>query len=244
MNELTQDFFKRAGIINGMTVLDVGCGGGVTTELLAELVGPTGKVIGVDPKQKAIDMATQKAHLNNWKNIEYICADIHDFSADEVQFDAIVGRRVLVYLDDPKLAINKLIPFLKPGGIIAFQEHDSTSIINQDKMPLHHKVSGWIWDLVEKNGGNINIGKEIWHIFSQESLNIKDVQAKPIIQTPDNDISLAPIIQALSGLLIMKNIAPESELTDHLLNSLEKEKRESGCIFIRENIFFIKGEKI
>lgn len=94
-------------------------------------------------------------------------------------------------------------------------------------MPLHYKVNGWIWKLVKSNGGNVNIGQDIWNIFSSESISIENIKTEAITQTPLNNISLVPIVQMLSRLLIIKKIASEQELNDiNLFEKLESEKKK------------------
>ena len=55
-NSMTQRTLLDAGISPGMRVLEVGCGGGEVTELLADIVGPSGSVVAIDHNQKALDM--------------------------------------------------------------------------------------------------------------------------------------------------------------------------------------------
>src|SRR5262245_21367903 len=54
-----RQLLKRAGIRRGMRVLDIGCGVGMVTQLLAELVGPHGEVIGVDYSAAQIQQARE-----------------------------------------------------------------------------------------------------------------------------------------------------------------------------------------
>ncbi|UZR98839.1 class I SAM-dependent methyltransferase [Chondrinema litorale] len=214
MNEITKNFFLEIGISKGMTVLDVGCGRGITTELLAEIIGDNGKVIGIDSNKNSINSASAIAISKKQNNIKYICSDLTNLSIEAYKFDAIVGRRILVYLSDPKTIIRELSKLLKPEGIMGFQEHDSTGIINKEKMPLHYKVNNWLWSLVESNGGNINIGKELWNIFSHESMRIENIKSEAIIQTPNNNVSIAPILQNLVGVLLAKKIISEDDLNN------------------------------
>lgn len=244
MNEITKDFFLSLGISEGMTVLDVGCGKGVTTELISEIVGDTGKVIGIDSNQNAIAAATFNAQSKNISNITYVCSDISDLTEKENEFDAILGRRVLMYLPNPKTILKELSKLLKPNGILGFQEHDSTSVIDKEKMPLHFMVNNWIWKLVQSNGGNTKIGQNVWDFFSNEFITIENIKSETVIQTPENNISLTPILQTLSGLLIAKNIVSKQHLLeDNLLEKLELEKKNSECVFIRELIFFISARR-
>ncbi|MCP4439891.1 MAG: class I SAM-dependent methyltransferase [Aureispira sp.] len=148
MNSITKKFYLDIEISKGMKVLDVGCGKGATTELIAEIVGENGKVIGIDSNRNALYRAEQNINLNKLKNINYICADLSNLDIENNKFDAIVGRRILKYLPDPKSSIKQLSKLLKPSGVMGFQEHDSTNLINDEKMPLHSKVNNWIRKLV------------------------------------------------------------------------------------------------
>ncbi len=56
----TERIFRRAGITAGMRVLDVGCGAGDVSFLAAELVGPTGAVVGIDSNPGVLNLARQR----------------------------------------------------------------------------------------------------------------------------------------------------------------------------------------
>ncbi len=243
MNHITKKFFQEIGISEGMIVLDVGCGRGITTELLAEIVGLKGKVIGLDSNVNALNTALVNAKSKNLNNIEYLSSDLMSLRLDNRKFDAIVGRRVLKYLSNPKQAIENLSNHLKPNGIMGFQEHDSTSVIDKEKMPLHYKVNNWFWKLIERSGGNTTIGKDLWNIFNHKSISVRNIKPKAIVQTPENDVSIIPILQALSGLLIAKGIVKENEMSTELIEKLGLEKKLSNSIFIRELIFFVDVQK-
>ena len=61
VRDLTEDALHRAGVERGMRVLDLGCGTGDTSLLLAKLVGASGLVVGVDPSAEAIHVAEKRA---------------------------------------------------------------------------------------------------------------------------------------------------------------------------------------
>ena len=54
VDPITRRFWEAAGVVPGMRVLDVGCGAGHTTRLLAELVGGRGRVVGIDNAETAV----------------------------------------------------------------------------------------------------------------------------------------------------------------------------------------------
>jgi ubiquinone/menaquinone biosynthesis C-methylase UbiE len=58
---ITRAFFQGAGVAPGMRVLDVGCGAGDVSLLVAKLVGRTGAVVGVDRSSDAVEIARQRS---------------------------------------------------------------------------------------------------------------------------------------------------------------------------------------
>ena len=101
---ITRRLFEAAGIGAGMTVLDVGSGAGDVALLLAELVGPRGRVVGVDTNAAILDTARARAQAAGWRNVEFHTGDVRELSP-ETKFDAVVGRWILMYLPDPAAMI-------------------------------------------------------------------------------------------------------------------------------------------
>ena len=117
----TQHFLRDAGIVSGMRVLDIGCGMGDVTMLIAQLVGIGGRVVSIDRDQASVETARKRASAMGFDNTTFHPADISTFT-DVQPFDAIVGRLVLEFLPDPAATISRLSGLLRPGGIMAFQE--------------------------------------------------------------------------------------------------------------------------
>jgi len=122
---LTRRFFQAAGIGPGMKVLDVGSGAGDVALLAADLVGPTGLVVGVDMNPVILETARERAAVAGWTNVAFLGGDASEVAADVV-FDAVIGRFVLMYQADPVATVRQLATRLRPGGIVAFHEIDFT----------------------------------------------------------------------------------------------------------------------
>jgi tRNA A58 N-methylase Trm61 len=112
---------RAAGVARGMRVLDLGCGFGDTSLLIANVVGPSGLVVGVDPSAQAIGAAEKRATAASqcyWTR--FFVADLHTFVFDQV-FDVVIARPISLDLGKPAAALRRLSAFVHPGGIIAFQ---------------------------------------------------------------------------------------------------------------------------
>ena len=169
--ESTQRLCKRAGITEGMRVLDIGSGAGDVALTLAELVGPTGQVIGVDVNASILDTARQRAANVGMRNLEFIAGDARMLTFAD-KFDAIVGRFVLMYMAEPGNAFAKLIIHLKPGGIAAFQEPEYTlypAFLHPDT-PLMNQLIRWILDVFTHSGAHLDMGIGLYRAFVDAGL--------------------------------------------------------------------------
>ncbi|MDE0681575.1 MAG: methyltransferase domain-containing protein [Candidatus Poribacteria bacterium] len=169
--ESTHRLCKRAGITVGMRVLEIGSGAGDVALTLAELVGPTGKVVGVDVNADILDTARQRAIDAGRQNVEFIADDARTLTFPE-KFDAIVGRFVLMYMADPGEAFATFMTHLKPGGIAAFQEPEYTlypAFLHPDT-PLMNQLIAWILDVFAHSGAHLNMGIGLYQTFVDTGL--------------------------------------------------------------------------
>ena len=169
--ESTQRLCKRAGITEGMRVLDIGSGAGDVALTLAELVGPTGQVIGVDVNASILDTARQRAANVGMRNVEFIAGDARRLAFAD-KFDAIVGRFVLMYMAEPGNAFAKLITHLKPDGIAAFQEPEYTlypAFLHPDT-PLMNQLIRWILEVFTHSGAHLDMGIGLYRAFVDAGL--------------------------------------------------------------------------
>jgi len=137
----TRQFLVEAGITAGMKVLDVGSGAGDVALLLADLVGPQGKVVGTDTNAAILEVARARSQAAGWTNMTFLAGDAQQLSLD-ADYDAVVGRWVLMYTPDPIAVLRRLSGALRPGGVVAFQEIDFTyAPMAYPQTPLFESVS-------------------------------------------------------------------------------------------------------
>jgi ubiquinone/menaquinone biosynthesis C-methylase UbiE len=168
----------RAGIQRGMSVVDLGCGVGMTTQLLAELVGPTGEVVGVDYSEAQIEQARAllPAELTN---VRFVEASALDTGLRREAFDLVYCRFLLIHLQDPDSALREMHGLLKPEGIIAIEDGDLTSASSEPRSKLE-EFSNLLGALGPKWGVDYTLGRRLFHLV----LNAKFSQVEVTFNQP------------------------------------------------------------
>ena len=133
---ITERFLRTAGVDSGMRVLDVGCGVGDVSMLCAGLVGPEGAVVGVDRDPAALCSERGSVWLPQDWPTSVSSKGISGSCRLTEPFDAVVGRAVLMYAADPAEALRSLLPHLRSGGVVAFQEFDYTNADRRAELRL------------------------------------------------------------------------------------------------------------
>jgi SAM-dependent methyltransferase len=243
MSNTTPDFTERllidAGIREGMRVLDVGCGSGDVTYLLARLVGSTGEVVGADHDANALSIARQRTAPPHHAHPTFIESDLLGLAESLGVFDAIVGRRVLMYQADTVAAVRALAQYLRPGGTIVFQEHDTTLVpASLDGFLLHKRAQGWIQHMIEREGADLNIGFNLHRIFTQAGLAVEAVRGECLIQTSSSPYALGHIVRACLPRILAHGVATAEEVEVETLQArLDEERTQSQGIYIGDMIF-------
>ena len=108
-----------AHVGDGTRVLDVGCGIGDPTLQVAVLVGPHGRVLGIDLVEDMLVTARERATALGLGHVEFRAGDVTTMDLPAGMFDAVLGRWSVIYMADATAALRRLHDVLAPGGRIA-----------------------------------------------------------------------------------------------------------------------------
>lgn len=117
----------QAGLRAGMKVADFGCGVGVVTRMLAEMVGPSGSVTGVDVNGQQLTEAAAFCESRGVMNTSFVKADATGTGLPRGSFDLVYCRFLLLHLPDPMACLREMRDVLRPGGIIVVEDGDLAS---------------------------------------------------------------------------------------------------------------------
>lgn len=245
VTELTERLLRDAGIAAGMRVLDVGCGRGDLTFMAARLVGESGRVLGIDRDERALDaararkrdLAADPALGNMLGHVDFAAADVS--APPSGPYDAVIGRRVLMYVPDRVRAMRALADALVPGGVAVFQEVDATLLATTSGAhPLHERTKRWIWDTVIREGVTTSMGLELPSTFAAAGLELQNLRAEAIVQVSGRRHVTAAIVRAMLPRIVEHGVASEEEIQIDTLDArLADELRQSDAAWIGDIVF-------
>ncbi len=185
---LSRRLLTAAGLSAGMFVLDVGCGVGDLSMLAAEMVGPTGHVLGVDLDPAALRVARGRAESAGLAQIEFVTGDFRDLS-DVLEVDAVIGRLVLMYLDDPAQGLRDASRLVRPGGLVAFQELNlSSAPVSLPPLEAWHRLMWAIYAAFEAARCHTDMAQRLPLAFRAAGLDPVGVLGEFLVGAGDDAI--------------------------------------------------------
>jgi SAM-dependent methyltransferase len=219
MAPMTARLLERVGVLPGQQCVDVGCGGGDVTLALARMVGPHGRVVGVDIDDVKLDLARREAADAGIANAEYRHAGIDELSADGA-YDVAYARFLLSHLSDPAAGLRRLAGAVRPGGVVAVQDIDYVGAFCHPASRAYDAA----WELYPRvaahNGGDAWLGRRLPGLFADAGFDSIGVN----IEQPagfDSDVKLltALTFESIADTAVAAGLANAGEL-DELMHEL------------------------
>ena len=181
--------WEHAGFRRGATILDVGCGPGYATFDLADLVGPEGRVVGVDMSQRFITHLRDQAKLRGYANIETRVENLAELDQAPVSVDGAFARWVMCFLPDPANVIARVARALRPGGTFAIMDYCHYEGFRMGPASgAVQRVFSVVADSFRAHGGNPNIGMELPRMMLDAGLEIRAIHPLVRIGRPNTTL--------------------------------------------------------
>lgn len=133
---VTQALVEDGLIGSGQAVLDIATGPGEPALTIAALVGPEGKVFGIDPVVEMIEAARRAADRLGFRNAQFDVASVGTLPFPADTFDAVISRFGVMFFPSPVDAVREMLRVLKPGRKLALAVWHLA-----ERNPFHYTLS-------------------------------------------------------------------------------------------------------
>lgn len=159
----------------GDRIIDIGCGAGDDVFTLAEHVGPTGNVIGIDKSESLIEEATSRS--GDTPEVSFRTDDVMELSFEDGTVDGCRADRVFQHLDDPPAALREMRRVTRGGGRIVVSDADwGTFTITAPE--TDEEITALVTDTKQTNAVSPTVGRSLYTMFQVAGLT--DVAVDPI----------------------------------------------------------------
>ncbi len=182
-----QAAWQRAGLKPGMAALDLGCGPGWGARDLAAVVGPSGRVLGLENNPTYLAQAQELAASSDLPQLTIAQHDLHDLPLPLEGFDLSWCRWVAMFLRDLDPLIAQLQRALRPGGVAVFHEY-----IHWNTFGLHphgailQRFSAAVLRSFAASGGDANVNRRLPSLLAARGFRIEAVRPLASIGGPNN----------------------------------------------------------
>ena len=169
---LTRQALLNAGLKKGMNCIDIGCGSGSVTRLMAKMVGKTGRVVGVDKDNRYLSYCNRS--IASKQNIEFLYDDISKSQLDlKRRFDIVYSRFTFHHLTDRREALRSMKRMTKNQGIVIIQDldHAPGSWLCYPENKVFNTLRKVYVALIKKGGGDPLVGRKLYKLLVDDSLD-------------------------------------------------------------------------
>ena len=171
----TERLLDQVRLAPGASCLDAGCGPGETMRLMAERVGPGGRVLGIDADSRLGEMAVAMLHGAGHGHCSFLARDV---TASEPitggPFDLVYARLLLFHLPQRAAVLARLWDAVVPGGHLLVQDYDLRSVSTLPELDSVDELMRVITGAFTAAGADVSAGTRLAQLFTQAGIGDPD----------------------------------------------------------------------
>jgi len=196
----TAGVLAAVGLGPGMSCLDVGSGPGAVMRLMADRVGPQGRVTGIEIDPALGAEALRNLRAQGGAEFQQIAADLLALETPPgAPFDLTFCRLLLMHMRDPVIILEKMAAWTKPGGVVVAQEFDFGAIAVEPLCPAMAEFNRLFEGVFRGHGRNLRAGRQLPAQFEAAGLGVPDGTLAEVKYLPLKDMA-AMLIGVYQGL--------------------------------------------
>jgi ubiquinone/menaquinone biosynthesis C-methylase UbiE len=213
------DACARAGIGEGATVADFGCGPLGALAALSRVVGRSGHVIGVDASSAALDKAGALLPKDQFPQLRLLHLELHQLTSAQLGVEAIdqaYCRLMLLHQPDPEQVLRKMASLVRPGGVVITHEPSDLAMHAPASEPAVPAMTR-VWELVvgaaRARGAQTDFGRRGRQYLEAAGLEVVAQRAYVVHYRPAIGYDIPRVaLNSLRPVLAEKNLATAEEI--------------------------------
>src|SRR5262245_22921716 len=238
----TTQLLDRVGLTRGMNCLDVGCGGGHVSTLIAHIVAPDGRVIGTDTDAEILALAREDAEAANVTNLIFQQLDAHSRLWRE-EFDVAYARFLLSHVNEPETCLAAMVGACLPGGTVVIEDTDFTGSFCYPTCVAYERYNELYQKLVRRRGGDPNIGPQLPAMLRRAGIQDVELNVIQLAHILGEGKLMAPLTMSrISTALIAEGLATKDE-AQQILAELNCVAADCETVMSLPRVFQVWGKR-
>jgi SAM-dependent methyltransferase len=237
----TRRLLAGSGLRRGMRVADLGCGVGMVTALLADLVGPRGHVVAIDASAAQLAQARQRLGPGG-THVRFVEASATATGLPPASFDLVYCRFLLIHLPEPQRALREMHALLKPGGILVCEDGDLTSAGSEPPSALGAFADLW-GRLGPKRGLDYTLGRRLFHLVQAAGFPAPEITFnQPVLARGENKRLLELSVAEAGPAFVEAGLITAEEL-DRVLGEMRRLNADGSVLAVMPRMAQIWARK-
>jgi ubiquinone/menaquinone biosynthesis C-methylase UbiE len=207
----TEQLLDRIDVRPGMDCVDVGCGGGAVTLALAQRVGPTGRVIGLDLDETQLRLATAAAADAELTNVVFRAADLSAPIALDDR-DLVYSRLLLQHLEDPVALLARMWAAVRRGGVLAVEDADFDGCFCDPPNDAFDFFVQAYQRVAARRGGDSTFGRRLVTAFARAGVPRPELELRTVLYRGEGRLLPWLTVDHASEAIVAEGVASPDEI--------------------------------
>ena len=213
----TRALLDRVGIQAGWNVVDIGCGPIGILPVLSELVGPRGRVVGLEREPQFAAAAREQIALRGLANVTVVQGDALATRLPRESFDLVHERLVAINVSDRDALLSEMMSLLRPGGTAVLQDVDNVSWLCQPAHPSWDAILQAFHNVFQAGGGDPFVGRRLPELLRRADAQDIQVALHVEVAAPGEyrRMHLVSLLDSVRDKVMAAGLLNDSDLNRH-----------------------------
>jgi SAM-dependent methyltransferase len=225
-----------------MTVADLGCGVGATTCMLAEMVGPTGHVTGIDLSASQLEQGRSLCKVQGITNAIFMEASATATGLPRNSFDLAYCRFLLLHLVDPAAGLREMLAILKPGGVLVVEDGDMATAGSVPASSLG-SFADLFGRLGPTRGLNYSLASHLYHLVKKAGCPEPDIEIhQPAMARGEERFLLKWSMEEARPALIAAGLVTDAQM-ETILADMDRDTKNPDILVLGPRMSLVWARK-